>query len=241
MTDFFDLFLHSSTYISLLTLTLMEIVLGIDNVIFISIVASKLPKALQPKARYLGLTAALVIRVLLLFTISWIIGLTKPLVTIGEFGVTGRDLILLGGGLFLMAKSTMEIHHKFEGDSENASVQAGISFSSVVWQIILLDVVFSFDSVITAVGLVDQVAIMVIAVIISMLIMLAFAGSVSAFVEKHPTVKMLALSFLLMIGMVLIAEGMHFHVPKGYVYFAMAFSMFVELLNLKMHKNKNAR
>lgn len=227
-----------NVWISLSTLTILEIVLGVDNVIFISILAGKLPKEQQAKARRIGLSLALVIRVGLLFCLSWIVKLTAPLFTVMEHAVSGRDLILLLGGLFLIAKSTHEIHQKMEGEHGGASARVAPTFSSVILQIIVLDIVFSLDSVITAVGMVNQVGIMIAAVIIAVSVMIAFAGAISAFVEKHPTVKMLALSFLLLIGLSLIAEGMHQHIPKGYIYFAMAFSVFVELLNLKMTSKK---
>lgn len=228
-----------NVWISLSTLTILEIVLGVDNVIFISILAGKLPKEQQAKARRIGLSLALVIRVGLLFCLSWIVKLTAPLFTVMEHAVSGRDLILLLGGLFLIAKSTHEIHQKMEGEHGGASARVAPTFTSVILQIIILDIVFSLDSVITAVGMVNQVGIMIAAVIIAVSVMIAFAGAISAFVEKHPTVKMLALSFLLLIGLSLIAEGMHQHIPKGYIYFAMAFSVFVEILNLKMTGKKS--
>ncbi|KAA5549201.1 TerC family protein [Adhaeribacter rhizoryzae] len=230
-------------WISLLTLTFMEIVLGIDNIIFISIVAGKLPASEQGRARTIGLMLALVFRILLLLSISWIVSLKDPLFSVvlpwnGEdFGVTGRDLILLAGGLFLIAKSTTEIHHKLEGEEEQAgAIKAPQSLVKVIIQIILVDIVFSFDSILTAVGLVDNVIIMIIAVIISMGIMLAFAKYIADFVNKHPTIKMLALSFLIMIGFMLVLESLHTHVPKGYIYFAMFFSLLVEMLNMRLRK-----
>lgn len=231
-----EIFAHSETWVSLATLTLMEIVLGIDNIVFVSIIVGRLPDAEQSKARVTGLLLALVFRVGFLFTASWIAGLTDPLFSIAGFGLSGRDLIMIGGGLFLLAKSTMEIHEKLEGVEHQAGGGNKAKFWNVIAQVIVLDVVFSIDSVITAVGLAPHLIIMVTAVVISLLVMLAFAKSVSDFVHQHPTVKMLALSFLLMIGLVLFAEGMHAHVPKGYVYFAMAFSLFVEVLNIKMRK-----
>ena len=240
----FDIFLSADTWISLLTLTFMEIVLGIDNIIFISIVASRLPHEQQGKARNIGLTLALIFRILLLMGISWIVGLKTPLFHLNlpflesDFGVTGRDLILLAGGLFLIAKSTTEIHHKLEGDEmgQDKAPKAVPTLGKVIFQIILVDIVFSFDSILTAVGLVDHVIIMIVAVIISMGIMLAFAKYVAAFVDKHPTVKMLALSFLIMIGVMLVLEAAHQHVPKGYIYFAMFFSLAVEMLNMRLRK-----
>jgi len=236
--DFFTLFSQPDTYVSLLTLTFLEIILGIDNIIFISILTGKLPKEEQGKARTLGLTLALVFRVLLLLCISWIAGLVNPLFTVFGFAVTGRSLILILGGLFLLYKSTVEIHEKLEGDEEKTSGEDSkkVKLSGLLVQIILLDLVFSFDSVITAVGLVQHVSIMIIAIIISMGVMLVFAKSVADFIHKHPTIKMLALSFLLMIALLLFLEGLHIEVPKGYVYFAMAFSFLVELLNIKLRK-----
>ncbi|MBN8569040.1 MAG: TerC family protein [Ignavibacteria bacterium] len=235
--DFFTLFSQPDTYVSLLTLTFLEIILGIDNIIFISILTGKLPPHEQGKARTLGLALALIFRVLLLLSISWIAGLVHPLFTVFGFAVTGRSLILILGGLFLLFKSTMEIHEKLEGAEEKESeVKGKVKLSSLLIQIILLDLVFSFDSVITAVGLVPHVSIMIIAIILSMIVMLIFAKSVSDFIHRHPTIKMLALSFLLMIGLLLFLEGLHIEVPKGYVYFAMAFSFLVELLNIKLRK-----
>jgi predicted tellurium resistance membrane protein TerC len=238
----FDIFLSADTWISLLTLTFMEVVLGIDNIIFISIVAGKLPADQQGKARNIGLMLALVMRILLLMGISWIVSLKEPLFSLPfiepDFGVTGRDLILLAGGLFLLAKSTTEIHHKLEGDElgEEGAARPVHSMGKVIFQIILVDIVFSFDSILTAVGLVDHVLIMVIAVIISMGIMLAFSKYIADFVNKHPTVKMLALAFLIMIGVMLVLEAAHQHVPKGYIYFAMFFSLAVEMLNMRLRK-----
>jgi predicted tellurium resistance membrane protein TerC len=222
------------SWIALLTLTSLEIVLGIDNVIFISILAGKLPADQQNKARQVGLSLAMLIRILLLFSLSWVIGLTEPLFTIWIQEISGRDLILLGGGLFLLAKATYEIHEKLEGEEGHASAKVAASFTSVIIQILLLDIVFSLDSVITAVGMVDELPIMIAAVVIAVGIMLLSAGQVSAFVERHPTVKMLALSFLLLIGFSLVVEGLHQHIPKGYIYFAMGFSVFVEALNLRL-------
>lgn len=236
--DFFTLFSQPDTYVSLLTLTFLEIILGIDNIIFISILTGKLPPHEQKKARTLGLALALIFRVLLLLCISWIAGLVNPLFTVFGFAVTGRSLILILGGLFLLYKSTVEIHEKLEGEEEKDSGTDGkkVKLSGLLVQIILLDLVFSFDSVITAVGLVEHVSIMIIAIILSMIVMLIFAKSVSDFIHKHPSIKMLALSFLLMIGLLLFLEGLHVEVPKGYVYFAMAFSVLVELLNIKLRK-----
>ncbi len=227
------------TWIALLTLTALEVVLGIDNVIFISILAGKLPVEQQARARQTGLALALVTRILLLLSISWIVRLEANLLPEAwPVDLSGRDLILLGGGLFLLAKSTHEIHERLEGDTGHAGSQVKASFVSVILQILLLDVVFSLDSVITAVGMADEVWVMIAAVIVAVVIMLVFAGRISSFVNDHPTIKMLALSFLLLIGTTLIVEALHIHIPKGYVYFAMGFSVFVELLNLRSRKSK---
>lgn len=231
-------FTDPQIWIGLATLTALEIVLGIDNLVFISILADKLPANQQKKARQTGLALALLTRIALLFSIAWIIGLTAPLFTIADYAVSGRDLILIGGGLFLIAKSTYEIHEKLEGEEGHASRKVKATLGSVVLQIMLLDVVFSLDSVITAVGMVDQIAVMITAVVIAILLMLLSAERISAFVNRHPTVKILALSFLLLIGTTLIAEGLHVHIPKGYIYFAMGFSVFVEALNLRVRRSR---
>jgi len=223
-------------WIGLLTLTLLEIVLGIDNVIFISIIAGKLPGRQQDRARRTGLALAAITRILLLLSLTWIAGLTEPLLSISGFNVTGRALILIAGGLFLIAKSTREIHLKIEEGGKHGVVRARVSFGAVLLQILLLDVVFSLDSVITAVGMVDHIAVMIAAVMLAVGVMMLFAGVISRFVERHPTLKMLALSFLLLIGVNLIGDGLGFHIPKGYTYFAMGFSVFVEILNLKIRK-----
>lgn len=223
-------------WIAFLTLTVLELVLGIDNVIFISILSGKLPDNQQQKARYIGLTLALVMRIGLLFSLTWVMGLTEPLFTIWGQHVSGRDLILLLGGLFLIGKSTHEIHGSLEGEEGHASKKTYPSFTSVIVQIMLLDIVFSLDSVITAVGMVDNIWIMIAAVVVSIVAMMAFAGPIGGFVQRHPTVKMLALAFLLLIGVTLIAEGFHQHISKGYIYAAMAFSVFVEFLNLRLRK-----
>jgi predicted tellurium resistance membrane protein TerC len=220
-------------WIALLTLTLLEIVLGIDNVIFISILAGKLPVSEQKKARNIGLAGALVTRILLLLSLAWIVRLTAPFFTVFGVGISGRDMILIAGGLFLMGKAVHEIHDKLEGEEGSTTKRVAPTLAAVIVQIMLLDIVFSLDSVITAVGMAQHLGVMIIAVIIAVVIMLFAAGSISAFVDRHPTVKMLALSFLLLIGMTLIAEGLDFHIPKGYVYFAMGFSVFVELLNVR--------
>jgi predicted tellurium resistance membrane protein TerC len=223
-------------WIAFATLLTLEIVLGIDNIIFISILAGKLPAEEQARARYLGLALALGTRVLLLLSLSWVIGLTEPMFSLFGHGVSGRDLILILGGLFLLGKATFEIHENLEGEPGHASAKVKATFTSVIIQILLLDVVFSLDSVITAVGMVDRIEIMIAAVVVSIGFMMLFAAPVSAFVSRHPTIKMLALSFLLLIGMTLIVEGFGVHIPKGYVYFAMGFSVFVELLNLRLRK-----
>jgi predicted tellurium resistance membrane protein TerC len=221
-------------WIALLTLTVLEIVLGIDNIIFISILAGKLPAAQQARARRVGLAAAMVMRILLLLSITWIARLTSPLFTVLGQEISGRDLILIGGGLFLVWKSTREIHDKLEGEEGAGSARVAASFGAVVVQIMLLDIVFSLDSVITAVGMARDVAVMIAAVVIAVGVMMFAAGSISDFVHRHPTVKMLALSFLLLIGVSLLAEGFGQHFPKGYIYFAMGFSVFVETLNLRV-------
>ena len=223
-------------WIALLTLTMLEIVLGIDNVIFISILAGKLPPATQKRARTVGLAAAMIMRILLLLSLAWIIKLTRPLFTVFGVEISGRDLILLVGGLFLIAKATHEIHEKLEGEQGTTAAKVAPSFSSVIIQIMMLDIVFSLDSVITAVGMAKHLGVMIAAVIISVAIMLFAAGPISAFVDRHPTVKILALSFLLLIGTALVAEGLDFHIPKGYIYFAMAFSVLVEMLNIRLRR-----
>jgi predicted tellurium resistance membrane protein TerC len=231
-----ELLTDPQAWIAFLTLTALELVLGIDNVIFISILAGKLPEDQQKRARTVGLGLAMFVRIGLLFSISWIIRLTAPLFTVLNQEISGRDMILIGGGLFLLAKSTHEIHQKLEGDEGEASARVRASFTSVIIQILLLDIVFSLDSVITAVGMVDKVAIMIAAVIVAVIFMMIFAGPISNFVHRHPTFKMLALSFLLLIGVTLIVEGLDQHIAKGYIYFAMAFSVFVEILNTKLRR-----
>jgi predicted tellurium resistance membrane protein TerC len=224
-------------WIALATLTVLEIVLGIDNIIFISILAGKLPQADRARARKLGLSLAMIIRILLLLSITWVMGLTAPLFAVLGQEISGRDIILIVGGLFLLGKSTLEIHEKLEGVEGHGSAKVVASFAAVIVQILLLDIVFSLDSVITAVGMADDVAVMILAVIIAVGVMLVSAGTISDFVERHPTVKILALSFLLLIGVSLMAEGFDQHIPKGYIYFAMAFSVFVEMINLRVrHK-----
>lgn len=223
-------------WIAFLTLSVLELVLGIDNVIFISILSGKLPKKDQARARYLGLSLALVMRIILLFSLTWVMGLVEPLFTIAGHHVSGRDLILLIGGLFLIFKSTHEIHGSLEGPEGEDSQKVYPGFAGVIVQIMLLDIVFSLDSVITAVGMVDNVWVMIAAVVVSIIAMMLFAGKIGGFVQRHPTIKMLALSFLLMIGFTLVAEGMEFHIPKGYIYFAMGFAVLVEILNIRLRK-----
>ena len=223
-------------WVALGTLTLLEIILGIDNIVFISILAGKLPEGQRDKARRLGLAAAMVARILLLLSITWIMRLTNPLFEVLGQEISGRDLILIGGGLFLIAKATHEIHEKLEGEEGEKARKIPPTFSSVIIQIMLLDIVFSLDSVITAVGMAEEVSIMIIAVVIAVGIMMLSAKGIGTFVERHPTVKMLALSFLLLIGVTLIAEGLGQHISKGYIYFAMGFSVFVEVLNLRLKR-----
>jgi predicted tellurium resistance membrane protein TerC len=232
----FDAFLTADGLIALATLTFLEVILGVDNVIFISILAGKLPVDQQARARRLGLAAAMIMRILLLLSIAWIIRLTAPLFALFGHEFSGRDLILLGGGLFLLAKATLEIHERLEGEEGHGSTKVYPSFAAVIFQIMLLDIVFSLDSVITAVGMADEIYIMVAAVIIAVAIMMFSAGPISAFVNRHPTVKVLALSFLLLIGLSLVGEAFGMHIPKGYIYFAMGFSVFVEMINLRVRK-----
>ena len=228
------------SWIAFLTLVALELVLGVDNVIFISILAGKLPKRMQPRARTTGIELAVITRIFLLLSLSWMIGLEEPLFILPYFDleVSGRDLILLAGGIFLLAKSTYEIHEKLEGQEGRVSRRVASTFTSVIIQIMLLDIVFSLDSVITAVGMVDQIAIMVLAVIAAALVMIFTSSPIGEFVERHPTIKILALSFLLLIGFTLVVESLHLHIPKGYVYFAMGFSVFVEMLNLRMRRTE---
>jgi predicted tellurium resistance membrane protein TerC len=231
-----------NVWIAFATLTLLELVLGIDNVIFISILSGKLPPEQQPRARYIGLSLALIIRVILLLSLSWVIGLTEPLFSLFGYGFAGKDLVLILGGLFLIGKSTHEIHGSLEGEEGHGSKKVYAGFVGVIIQIVLLDIVFSLDSVITAVGMISTtygpngIWIMIAAVIISIVAMMMFAGPIGAFVQRHPTIKMLALSFLLLIGVMLVAEGFHQTIPKGYIYFAMAFSVLVEILNMRLRK-----
>lgn len=223
--------------ISLITLTFLEIILGIDNVIFISITSSRLPQENQRKARMLGILLALIARIALLLGVSWIIGLKEPFISFGNFDLSFRDVILIAGGLFLIGKSTSEIHAKLEGIEENDQAVQVLTLRSAVIQIILLDLVFSFDSILTAVGLVENVVIIIIAIVVSLGVMLSFVKTIGDFIHRHPAMKLLAISFLMMIGLVLVVEGLHIHVPKGYIYFAMAFALGIELLNMKIRKN----
>ena len=237
-----EIFLQPDTWVALLTLTFLEIVLGIDNIIFISLVAGKVPEENQKKARLGGLAIALIMRILLLLSITWIIGLTEPVRTIADFDLSWRDIILVAGGIFLLVKSTLEIHHKVEGQQEEnetgKKVTKTMSFTTAIVQIVLLDLVFSFDSILTAVGLTDEIILMVIAVIVAIIVMMIFAKPVGEFVNKHPTIQILALSFLILIGVMLIVEGAHYHVPKGYIYFAVFFSLAIEMLNMR-YRRKN--
>jgi predicted tellurium resistance membrane protein TerC len=219
---------------ALLALTALEIVLGIDNIVFISILTNKLPENQQERGRLVGLGAAMIMRIILLFFASWIVGLTDELFSIFERGFSGKDLIMLAGGLFLLAKATMELHERLEGEEHQRAAAGVSSFAAVIAQIMMLDIVFSIDSVITAVGMTDVLGVMIAAVIISIIVMIASANSIAGFVQRHPTVKVLALSFLILIGFSLVAEGFHVHIPKGYIYFAMAFSVMVEIVNLRI-------
>ena len=235
-----DLLLDPQIWLAFATLTALEIVLGIDNIIFIAILVSRLPQAQQPRARTLGLGLAMLTRIALLLSLTWVMGLTAPLFSVLGLEVSGRDLILVLGGIFLIAKSTMEIHNSLEGEEHAASGTAAASFGGVLIQIAILDIVFSLDSVITAVGLVDQVAVMIAAIMVAVGVMMWAAAPISDFVDRHPTIKMLALSFLIMIGMALVGEGFDLHIPKGYVYFAMAFSVAVEMLNIRVRGRRAA-
>jgi len=229
-----DAFLTSDGILALVTLTFLEVILGVDNVIFISILSTKLPAAVQMKARRAGLVAAMVMRIVLLMSIAWITRLTAPLFTVFTQDISGRDLIMIGGGLFLIGKATVEIHDRLEGEEGHGTTRVAPTFTAVIVQIMLLDVVFSLDSVITAVGMAEDIAIMVTAVVLAVGIMMFSAEPISMFVNRHPTVKVLALSFLLLIGMSLIGDGLGMHIPKGYIYFAMGFSVFVEMINLRV-------
>ena len=231
-----ELLTDPQVWLAFVTLTALEIVLGIDNIIFISILVGRLPPEQRAKGRTFGLALAMITRILLLLSITWVMGLSAELFSLVGRGVSGRDLILFGGGLFLLAKSTLEIHHSLEGESEQREAKGRATFTSTIIQIAIIDIVFSLDSVITAVGMADDVEVMIAAVIVAVLMMMFLAGPISDFVDRHPTIKMLALSFLILIGVALIGEGLGFHIPKGYIYFAMAFSVVVELLNMKLRK-----
>jgi predicted tellurium resistance membrane protein TerC len=228
------------TWLAFVTLTALEIVLGIDNIIFISILVGRLPKGQQARGRTIGLALAMLTRILLLLSITWVMGLSGTLFNVVERGISGRDLILIGGGLFLLAKSTLEIHEGLEGEEKDHKTAARTSFIAVITQIAIIDIVFSLDSVITAVGMVDHVQIMIAAVIVAVVVMMFLAGPIGDFVDRHPTIKMLALSFLILIGTALVGEGLGFHIPKGYIYFAMAFSVAVEMLNIRVRKRFSA-
>jgi len=225
--------------IALVTLTVLEIVLGVDNVIFVSILSSKLPKHQQKRARRVGLFAAMFMRIALLASINWMKNLTTPLINVMEYSLSGRDLILLLGGLFLLAKSTFEIHERLEGAADHGGKKAVASFGAVIFQVMVLDIVFSLDSVITAIGMSDNLKVMMAAVIIAVVVMMLAAEKISAFVDEHPTIKVLALSFLLLIGMSLVGEGLGQHIPKGYIYFAMGFSVFVEMINIRVRRKSD--
>jgi predicted tellurium resistance membrane protein TerC len=225
--------------VALITLTFLEIVLGVDNVIFVSILSSKLPKRQQKRARRIGMLAAMGMRIALLFSIAWMARLTTPLFNIAGNDISGRDLILIIGGLFLLAKSTFEIHERLEGDEHETTGRTASSFASVIAQVMLLDIVFSLDSVITAIGMSNDLTVMVTAVVLAVVVMMVAAEPISAYVEKHPTIKVLALSFLLLIGLSLVADGLDQHIPKGYIYFAMAFSVFVEMINIRVRKKSD--
>ena len=220
-------------WMALATLTLLEIVLGIDNIIFISILVGRLPEHQRARGRFIGLGLAMLTRIMLLLSLAWVMGLTATLFEVASYAISGRDLILIGGGLFLLAKSSLEIHHSLEGEEDGHDAKGHPSFLSVMVQIAVIDIVFSLDSVITAVGLADHVPVMIIAIVLSVLVMMVAAGTISDFVDRHPSIKMLALSFLILIGMALVGEGLDMHIPKGYIYFAMAFSVCVEMLNIR--------
>jgi predicted tellurium resistance membrane protein TerC len=236
--EFLNLFADPQLWIAFFTLTALELVLGIDNIIFISILVDRLPPETREKARRIGLFLAMFMRIGLLLTLSWLVGLTEPIFTVTSYQISGRDLILISGGLFLLWKSTHEIHQLLEGEEGEASSAVQATFSAIILQIIIIDIVFSLDSIITAVGMVDNVAVMIAAVVASVGLMMMFAASIGRFVSDHPTIKMLALSFLMVVGVALVAEGFGHKVPKGYIYFAMAFSVIVEMLNIRMRKKR---
>lgn len=231
-----EIFLQPETWIALLTLTFFEVVLGIDNIIFISIVSNRLPAETRAKTRNMGLILAMVVRILLLLAITWVIGFTQPLFTVFDKSFSGRDLILGLGGLFLIAKSTREINSEMDGDDDERKPAVKVNVSGVIVQIILLDIIFSFDSILTAVGLTEHVIIMVIAVVLSIIIMIIFSGRISDFIHKHPSMEVLALGFLILIGFMLFLEGLHYDIPKGYIYFAVAFSLGIEMINIRIRK-----
>ena len=234
-----ELLSDPQVWLAFATLTALEIVLGIDNIIFISILVGRLPKAQQKRGRTIGLALAMITRILLLLSITWVMSLSAELFSVGDLGISGRDLILIGGGLFLLAKSTLEIHTGLEGEEQHRDAGvARATFTSVIVQIAIIDIVFSLDSVITAVGMADHVEVMIAAVVVAVLVMMFLAGPIGDFVDRHPTIKMLALSFLILIGMALVGEGFDFHIPKGYIYFAMAFSVAVEMLNIRVRKKQ---
>lgn len=240
-----EIFLHSEAWIALLTLSVFEVVLGIDNIIFISLLTNKLPESRRRSARTAGIGAALILRVAMLLGITWIIGFTQPIFTFMDFTATGRDLVLFAGGLFLIGKSTSEIHHKVDqhgdaADKRDMKRQASRSFASIIFQIALLDIVFSFDSILTAIGMTEEIVIMILAVVVSLVVMLIFAGRIADFIERHPTLQILALAFLILIGFVLIADGLHQHISKGYIYFAVAFSLAVETINIRVRNSRRS-
>jgi len=231
-----ELLSDPQAWLAFATLTALEIVLGIDNIIFISILVGRLPKNVQQRARTIGLALAMITRILLLLSITWVMSLSADLFSVGSLGISGRDVILIGGGLFLLAKSTLEIHGGLEGEEQQHESRVRATFTSVILQIAIIDIVFSLDSVITAVGMADHVEVMIAAVVVAVIVMMFLAGPIGDFVDRHPTIKMLALSFLILIGVALVGEGLDFHIPKGYIYFAMAFSVAVEMLNIRTRK-----
>ncbi|MFD2516989.1 TerC family protein [Salinimicrobium flavum] len=234
-----EIFLQVDTWVALLTLTFMEIVLGIDNIIFISIVAGKLPEEQQKKARIGGLSLALVMRILLLLSITWLIGLTQPVMSLFNYDFSWRDIILAAGGIFLLVKSILEIHSKVEGTEHEQEIKKVTTFGYAILQIVMLDLIFSFDSILTAVGLTDEIILMVIAVIVSIIVMMIFAKAIGDFVNRYPTIQILALSFLILIGFMLVMEGLQYHVPKGYIYFAVFFSLIIEMLNIRFRSKRS--
>jgi len=234
-----EIFLNPESWIALLTLTFLEIVLGVDNIIFISIVSNKLPKSQQKAARITGLSLAMIFRIVMLLSISWIIGFTEPLFSVFSHDISVRDIILFVGGIFLIYKSTIEIHHKMEGQHDEKGKKKLSGFTQAIVQIVALDLIFSFDSILTAIGLTDEVLLMIIAIVIAIVVMMVFAGQISSFIKKHPTLEVLALSFLILIGFMLMIEAFDFHVPKGYIYFAVFFSLMVEIVNMRIRKNKD--